>query len=364
MKKLIGRDALDPQRIIKLHKAPLYSVDGFSLGDGRIDIVGLVLSPGGEPNRVRIEVDDGVQFLWEYPLPTPDADEYYWYWPNASYSGYRLTIDLPASTDESNAYRVRFRFDTPEIKLACYKDTFYVPKDLSCYQNFPGQSNLSRVQFFDNINGVTVRGYSDYRRLRALSEYYGLDLSTARILDWGCGHGRVIRHFMEIGPSVDLHGVDIDAENATWADSKLKKVTTIHGPLMPPLPYDADMFNMIFGISVMTHLSANVQKAWLQELRRITAPGGLVFLTFSGDTDVAFTSRMLSQQYIDHYVNNGRGHDLPSGDLIGKIEDASYYKNVKVSAPSVRSLCASYFEVLDVLECMFGYQDLAVLRCP
>jgi len=97
-------------------------------------------------------------------------------------------------------------------------------------------------------------------------------------------------------------------------------------------------------------------------LERITHPGGLVLVTFSGDTDVAFTSRMLDQAYIDDYIASGRGHDLPSGDLVGKIDDPNYYKNVKVSAKAVRALCDPNFEVLDVLECMFGYQDLAVLR--
>jgi SAM-dependent methyltransferase len=358
----VGVRGLSAEQILRLHKAPLYSVDGFSLSDGFLDVVGLVLAPGGDPSRVSVDVDQGVEIQWHYPLPNPAASEYYWYWPKSDQTQYRLRINLAESKNQDDAFRVRFLFDAPELTLSDLKDTFYVPKDINIYQNFPGASSLSRVQYFDNINGVAMRGYSDYRRLRAIAMHYGLDLSHAKILDWGCGHGRVIRHFANIGPDADLHGVDIDKENVSWAKDNLPRVSIIHGPLMPPLPYRDAAFDLVFGISVMTHLAEDLQRAWLSELQRVVRPGGLVLVTFSGDTDVAFTSRMLDQAYIDDYLASGRGRDLPSGDLVGKIDDPSYYKNVKVSANTVRALCGLNYDVLDVLECMFGYQDLAVLR--
>jgi cyclopropane fatty-acyl-phospholipid synthase-like methyltransferase len=188
-------------------------------------------------------------------------------------------------------------------------------------------------------------------------------LAAARILDWGCGHGRIIRHFDELVPDAELHGVDIDADNVDWIQRRLPCIKAIHGPLMPPLPYQESMFDCVFGLSVMTHLTETVQHAWLKELRRITRPGALVMLTFSGDTDVAFTSRALTQNYIDDYLARGRGADLPANDLASYIDDPDYYKNVKISASRVRRLLEPYFEVIDILECMFGYQDLAVLRC-
>ena len=357
-----GADILSAAQILKLHKAPLYSVDGFSVAAGIIDIVGVVLAPDGDASKVSIETSPGVHATLLYPLASPEVKPYYWYWPQSENSRYIIRIDLAQTTDPLDSFAVRFRFDCPPAQSAELKDTFHIPKDLRLYQTFPNAKNLTRVQFFDNISGVVVRGYSDYRRLRAIAEAAGLDLAKARILDWGCGHGRVIRYFEDIGADVELHGVDIDPENAAWADQNLPRVTAVHGPLMPPLAYPDNHFDFIFGISVMTHLTMDVQEAWLKELQRVTKPGGIVAVTFSGDTDVAFTSRSLDQAYIDNYIATGRGVDLPSGDLVGVIDDPSYYKNVKVSAKRVRSFCAPYFEVIDVLECMFGYQDLAVLK--
>jgi len=39
----------------------------------------------------------------------------------------------------------------------------------------------------------------------------------------------------------------------------------------------------VIGYSVFTHLTEAMQRQWLEELRRITAPGGLVLVTAHGD---------------------------------------------------------------------------------
>jgi SAM-dependent methyltransferase len=359
---LTGPNAFSAAEILKLHRAPLFSVDGVAFNAGVLDIAGLALAPGGDASAVRPVLDPDVVFEWQYPMPTPGAVDHYWYWPNAERCGYRLRLNVAASRDMGAAFRVCLVFAGPQSKHEAVRNTIFVPKDLRRYQNYPSQSQLARVQYYDNIGSVVVNGYSDYRRIRALAESYGVDLTRARVLDWGCGHGRVIRHFDEVGPNMELHGVDIDGENAAWAAQHLPRVRAIHGPLMPPLRYAMGTFDLVYGISVMTHLTESVQKAWVEELERIIRPGGLALLTFAGDTDVAFTSCWLDRAYVEEYIRTGRGKDLPATELVGKIDDPNYYRNVKTSSRIVRKLCEPYFEVLDVLECAFGYQDLAVLK--
>ena len=359
---LRGAQAFSAEQILALHKAPLAAVDGFAMGNGLIEIAGVALAPNGDPRRVKVDLDPNIEYRLHYPLSSPGAPQYYWYWPNADRIAFKLDINLAASVAKADALRFTFCFDAPDVKLATLKNTFYIPINLCRYLNFPSADKLSRVQTFDTINGVVVRGYSDYRRIRALSELYGLNIASAKILDWGSGHGRVIRHFEEVGVDIELYGVDIDAENVRWASDHLSNIRFSCGPLMPPLQFAASTFDLIFGISVMTHLTRSVQDAWLADIQRILRPGGLALLTFSGDTDVAFNSHSLDKKWMTDYISTGRGKDLPSGDLIGKIDDDDYYKNVKNTAHIVRTQCSAFFEVLDVLECMFGYQDLAVLR--
>jgi len=353
--------AFSPEEILVLHKAPLVALNGLALSRGFIEITGIALAPDGDPCRVKAHLDPGIEFQLHYPLPSPGAPEYYWYWPNAENIAFKIDIDLATSKEIANAVRISFAFDAPDVKLAHIKNSFYIPMDLRRYFTFPDQDKLSRVQMAETIGGVVVRGFSDYKRLRVLSETYGLDSRTARILDWGCGHGRVIRHFEDIGPGVELHAVDIDSDNIRWASENLPNISFSRGPLMPPLRVPDNTFDLVFGVSVMTHLSRAVQRAWLAEIQRILKPGGLALLTFAGDTNVAFISRILDQKWLSEYIETGSGRDLPSTDLEGIIEPG-YYMNVYNTARVVRSLCSEYFEVLDVLECMFGYQDLAVLR--
>jgi len=56
---------------------------------------------------------------------------------------------------------------------------------------------------------------------------------------------------------------------------------------MPPLPYAAESFDVIYCLSVFTHLNETMQDAWLAELRRVLQPGGLLILTVHGHNAAA-----------------------------------------------------------------------------
>jgi methylase of polypeptide subunit release factors len=46
-----------------------------------------------------------------------------------------------------------------------------------------------------------------------------------RILEWGCGCGRILLHMKDLANQVELYGVDIDAEAIEWADHNIPWVT-------------------------------------------------------------------------------------------------------------------------------------------
>ena len=56
-----------------------------------------------------------------------------------------------------------------------------------------------------------------------------------------------------------------------------------NGPL-PPLLFEPQSFDLIYGISVFTHLNQQFQPRWLQELRRILKPDGMLILSLHGET--------------------------------------------------------------------------------
>jgi SAM-dependent methyltransferase len=103
------------------------------------------------------------------------------------------------------------------------------------------------------------------------------------ILDFGCGCGRVIRWWKDLS-TVSVNGCDFDPELVAWCETNLPFASFRVNDLEPPLPYEDDSFDLVYSISVFTHLPVAIQRAWSQELRRVLRPGGLALVTLMGDS--------------------------------------------------------------------------------
>jgi SAM-dependent methyltransferase len=120
--------------------------------------------------------------------------------------------------------------------------------------------------------------------IRAAAERNGASLeSVGALLDFGCGCGRVLRHWADLeGP--EIFGSDYNEGLAAWCEANLLFVTASVNQLAPPLGYEDGQFGLVYAISVFTHLPDDLERAWIDELSRIAAPGGLLLLTTHGDS--------------------------------------------------------------------------------
>ena len=100
-------------------------------------------------------------------------------------------------------------------------------------------------------------------------------------LDWGCGCGRVLRHWANLPTRV--YGCDIDPKMVAWCDDHLPFAQVTVNTLAPPLPYDDAGFDLVYAFSVMTHLSEDLQHAWLREVERVLKPGGFFLFSTLGE---------------------------------------------------------------------------------
>ena len=118
--------------------------------------------------------------------------------------------------------------------------------------------------------------------VKAFSEYAaegGCSFEKAqRILDLGCGCGRIVRHLPAM-TSAEIHGADYNPRLVRWCTANLKGRFT-RNKLHPPLPYPDAHFDVVYLVSVFTHLRAETQREWLAELRRVTRPDGVILITF------------------------------------------------------------------------------------
>ncbi|MGH8642383.1 MAG: class I SAM-dependent methyltransferase, partial [Burkholderiales bacterium] len=106
---------------------------------------------------------------------------------------------------------------------------------------------------------------------------------VSRILDFGCGCGRVIRYLSHVFPDREFVGTDIDAEAIRWSRNYLAHLGTFQvNGTWPPLDHPDESFDLVIANSVFTHLPEDMQFAWLKELRRVTRNGGYLLLTVHG----------------------------------------------------------------------------------
>ena len=102
------------------------------------------------------------------------------------------------------------------------------------------------------------------------------------ILDFGCGCGRTIMWLQERSVSAAISGTDVDEASIRWCAAHLPFATFSVNAPDPPLAYQDCSFDLIYGISVLTHLEEARQFRWLTELHRVLKPNGLLLLSVHG----------------------------------------------------------------------------------
>lgn len=126
-------------------------------------------------------------------------------------------------------------------------------------------------------------GRQSAREMRDAVSLLGRPLEDhQRILDFGCGCGRILLWLDDLGRDVDLIGTDIDGPALAWAQENIPYARFIRNEGLPPLDLPDGSVDLVLNHSVFTHLDESHQDAWLSELRRVTKPGGTVLLTVHG----------------------------------------------------------------------------------
>lgn len=191
--------------------------------------------------------------------------------------------------------------------------------------------------------------------IRATLEEAGTSLDGVRsLLDFGCGCGRVARHWA--GLSAAVHGCDLNPRLAAWCRRNLPFGTFVENRLDPPLPYGEGAFDLAYALSVFTHLPEAGQRAWMDEMRRVIRPGGHLIITTHG------------RRYRDE-LSAAEAARFDAGELVVGYADEAGSNACGAYHPEayVRARLAPPFEVIAFRpEGALGnpHQDLWLLRRP
>ena len=152
---------------------------------------------------------------------------------------------------------------------------------------------IARPPFFeawqDPLEVYEEQGADTYRTLGGLLPD-DWSFEGKRVLDFGCGAGRTLRHFLDEAESGEFWGSDIHAEGIEWLQQTLcPPLHAMKNLSHPPLGLEYGSFDLAWAISVFSHLADN-SLAWIHELHRLLKPGGLFIATYLGPLHSEFVT--------------------------------------------------------------------------
>ncbi|HUP59014.1 MAG TPA: class I SAM-dependent methyltransferase [Thermoanaerobaculia bacterium] len=103
--------------------------------------------------------------------------------------------------------------------------------------------------------------------------------NAGRVLDFGCGCGRTLRHFSP----APIEGCDVDAPAIAWMQRSAGAERFAANRFDPPLPWHDATFDLVYSVSIFTHLDETSQRDWLREIARVVKPGGSALLTVQSE---------------------------------------------------------------------------------
>jgi SAM-dependent methyltransferase len=145
----------------------------------------------------------------------------------------------------------------------------------------------SSRQEFQAAGGLLARDL--LAALAAVEPAGGAVWTAGRWLDFGCGCGRVVRSLLragQLGPGTEISGVDVDRPAVAWCRRHLPGRFEA-GSELPPLAFPDGSFDLIYAVSVFTHLDEPRQDLWLAESARLLRPGGLLLASTHGPAVLA-----------------------------------------------------------------------------
>jgi SAM-dependent methyltransferase len=171
------------------------------------------------------------------------------------------------------AVSVRWLQDNTRLWRHGSPDGLPVPP-LRLVRSSTGTSSLEWLFHGGSLAAESVTGILDKN---------GVDIRACRtILDFGCGCGRVLRQWA--GLDARIHGCDYNRRCVEWCRRNLPFASVDVNELTPPLRYDDGQFDLVYALSVFTHLPEPLLFAWMREMKRIVTPGRFLIVSTHGES--------------------------------------------------------------------------------
>jgi len=215
------------------------------------------------------------------------------------------------------------------------------------------------------VEGFLAQGRRTTEDIRKALAAVNRPLESFRsVLDFGCGCGRQMRWLADLPRSCRLHGSDIAAAAIRWNRRHLHFAEFETNSFYPPLPCPDAKFDLIYAISVFTHLGEKDQRLWLAELHRVALPGAIVIITTQGQYGMeGFRKGLLpgSAEFLARL--NGHGDLSNEGVIFEPYEPEGAYGLAFHDPEYIRREWGRTFRILTLIpNGVDGWQDVVVME--
>jgi SAM-dependent methyltransferase len=343
------------RRLVLANLQPgVWSVDNFSTrADGRLLVQGWAALTDADSSYTLL-LDGQRPDVLEIEIERPDLGSVFPYVPRSPHLGYQAEFSSPGAMPAEIVWA-----DKTTMQPIRGWQSVFMPPPVEKWP-LPDAKRMSRAHSASHTVSYRLVGFSAVRKIDLiLQATQGRGIETfQRILDWGCGCGRVLRYLTDIsGPLV--MGADIDSDNLQWLSANIPAATYVQLALHPPSPLPSNSLDLVIGISVFTHLNEQVQFEWLEELRRVLKPGGVAVVTVHGATAAAMSGRSsLVRRVAD------RGFvAAPSYYVLHEYVNVSnYYGTTYHTHAYIRENWGRFFHVHTLVDaCIGNVQDVVVM---
>ncbi len=163
--------------------------------------------------------------------------------------------------------------------------------------------------------------YAPWTGFNLFSEYIR---DHQKILDLGCGNGRLYKYLKEQGLNIEYYGLDISYELLKIVKERYSEVSDkiVEGNITK-LPYEDNSFDLVICIAVFLHLPSEAMRLKaLSEIERVLKPGGYLLMK---------NWHMWHKPYLKYYFNRfwnkyfWKDYIIPWKSPDGQIQCQRYY---------------------------------------
>lgn len=250
----------------------------------------------------------------EFPVnvPRPDIASLAPHVPDAATCGFEFEIEIKSTTGHID---FTVEFDDGSLEYFLRYDVHMAWKQRHELMQIgrkidslpaPNSELVFMTQGIYDVQAYTDSVVPGVMYLKKYMKHAGVDFKHIhRILDFGCGSGRLLSGFWGGNPSLELYGCDINSDLISWAGNNLPgKIHFKQNDFYPPNPFSDIKFDLIYLISVFTHLSIESQKRWVNEFFKILRPGGTLVISLQGETYARYFSS-LDENELQAFMGQG-----------------------------------------------------------